>query len=392
MNVGSLTWDVARAGGLLAYALLAASVAMGLVLSLGWRSPRWTRFVTTEVHRFVTLLSLVFVVIHGTAIALDPFIKMGVPDVLVPFLGPYRPAWVALGIIAAYLALAVYLSERVRGRVGYAWWRRFHALAFVAFAMALMHGIATGSDTRTPWALALYGGSLFLVGFLLILRLFPEEPKRSRPVAAGLAIMAVAGAIGFSLVGPLQPGWSARAGGATATGATSSSGAASATGGDPGAGRARDHGVEPAALRRHAHPARDGTPGPGPDDGRFGCLPRPARGPQRQHLVRPGRPQHGHGPGLPGRRRRRRQRHDRCDVLDVRRRQLVAARRRHAGQRRRDQRDARGHAGHRRTSAGGRTGLGHLLGLARPAAPARPDAAGATGRRTRRPGAAARGR
>jgi hypothetical protein len=235
MNVGSLTWDVARAGGLLAYALLAASVAMGLVLSLGWRSPRWTRFVTTEVHRFVTLLSLVFVVIHGTAIALDPFIKMGVPDVLVPFLGPYRPAWVALGIIAAYLALAVYLSERVRGRVGYAWWRRFHALAFVAFAMALMHGIATGSDTRTPWALALYGGSLFLVGFLLILRLFPEEPKRSRPVAAGLAIMAVAGAIGFSLVGPLQPGWNARAGGATATGATSSSDAASATGGGPAA-------------------------------------------------------------------------------------------------------------------------------------------------------------
>ena len=133
MNIGSLTWDVARSGGMVAYALLTASVAIGLALSLRWRSPRWTRFVTNEVHRFVTLLSLVFVVVHGVAIAIDPFIKMSVPDVLVPFLTSYRPAWVALGIIAAYLALAIYLSERIRGRIGYAWWRRFHVLAFVAF-------------------------------------------------------------------------------------------------------------------------------------------------------------------------------------------------------------------------------------------------------------------
>jgi hypothetical protein len=207
MSVGSLTWDVARTGGLVAFALVTASVAMGLALSLGWRSPRWTRFVTNEVHRFVTLLSLVFIVVHGTAIAIDPFIKMSVPDVLVPFLGPYRPVWVALGIIAAYLAVAVYLSERIRSRVGYTWWRRFHALAFVVFVMALVHGIATGSDTRTPWALALYGSSLFLVGFLLILRLFPDPPRRSRPVAAGLAIAVVAVVVGFTFVGPLKSGW-----------------------------------------------------------------------------------------------------------------------------------------------------------------------------------------
>jgi DMSO/TMAO reductase YedYZ heme-binding membrane subunit len=230
MTVGSLTWDVARSGGLVAYALLTASVAMGLALSLGWRSPRWTRFVTNEVHRFVTLLALVFVAIHGIAIAVDPFIKMSVPDVLVPFLGSYRPVWVALGIVAAYLAVAVYLSERIRSRIGYAWWRRFHGFAFVAFALALVHGVATGSDTRTIWALALYAGSILLVGILLILRLFPEPPGRTRPVAASLAIIVAAGVVGFALVGPLQPGWSARAGGAIPAGV-----AAGATGSDGGA-------------------------------------------------------------------------------------------------------------------------------------------------------------
>ena len=201
---------------------------MGLVLSLGWRSPRWTRFVTNEVHRFVTLLSLVFIVVHGVAIAVDPFIKMSVPDVLVPFLGSYRPVWVALGIIAAYLALAIYLSERIRTRIGYGWWRRFHALAFAVFAMALVHGIATGSDTRTAWGLALYGGSLLLVGFLLVLRLFPDPPGRTRPVMAGVAVAAVAVVVGFTLIGPLQPGWSTRAGGKVPAGAAAANGTGAA--------------------------------------------------------------------------------------------------------------------------------------------------------------------
>lgn len=229
MNVGSLTWDVVRTGGLVGFALLTASVAVGLALSLGWRSPRWTRFVTTEVHRFVTLLALVFIAIHGIAIAVDPFIKMSVPAVLVPFLSSYRPAWVALGIIAGYLALAVYLSERIRSRIGYAWWRRFHTLAFGAFVLALVHGIATGSDTRTIWALALYGGSLLLVGVLLVLRLLPEPPGRTRPLAAGVAITAVFGVVAFALIGPLRPGWSVRAGG-TIPGAASASSTASGDG------------------------------------------------------------------------------------------------------------------------------------------------------------------
>ena len=223
-DLGAVTWSVARTGGFLAYLLLTASVALGLALSLGWRSPRWTRFVTNEVHRFVTLLALVFVAIHGLSIAVDPFIKMSVPDLLVPFMTSYRPAWVALGIVAGYLALAIYLSERIRSRIGYVWWRRFHALAFVAFAAALVHGIATGSDTRTLWGLAIYGGSLLLVGILLMLRLLPEPPGRPRPIVAGVAVTAVFAVVAFALVGPLQPGWSARAGG-TVPGVTSTASA-----------------------------------------------------------------------------------------------------------------------------------------------------------------------
>jgi len=220
---GAVTWDLARAAGLVAYVFLTASVALGIALSLGWRTARWNRFVTNEVHRFVTLLALLFLVLHGVAIVVDPFIKMSVSDVLVPFTTTYRPLWVGLGILGGYLVAAVYFSERVRSRIGYAWWRRFHGLAFAAFVMTLLHGIATGSDTRAPWALALYGGSALLVAVLLGLRLMPAPPARRRPVIAVIAASVLVAVVSFTVSQPLQAGWSTRAGGTIPAGVQAAS-------------------------------------------------------------------------------------------------------------------------------------------------------------------------
>ncbi|MFN8620831.1 MAG: ferric reductase-like transmembrane domain-containing protein [Chloroflexota bacterium] len=182
----SLTWQVARTSGFVAIGLLTASVAMGLVLSLKWKSTRYPRFVTTEVHRFITLLSLVFIAVHGVAIAVDPWIGMTPLEVLLPMLSHYRPTWVAFGIVAGYLALAVYLSERIRGRIGYQRWHQLHLLAFVVWAASIVHGLGAGSDSRSPWALAIYAGSALLVGGLLLLRLrpAPARPTPARPSPA----------------------------------------------------------------------------------------------------------------------------------------------------------------------------------------------------------------
>ena len=209
MIPSTLTWEVARAGGFMAYGLLTASVAIGLIVSLKWRSPRWTRFITTELHRFVTLLALVFTAIHTLMVAIDPFIRFSPAEVLVPLVSHYRPLWIALGIVASYLLIAVYLSERVRPYIGYAWWRRFHEISFAIFGLALVHGIATGSDVRTPWAIAIYAGSVVLVGALVLVRAFPPTEERAHPIPAAIAMVAAL-AIGlWAWLGPLQPGWNA---------------------------------------------------------------------------------------------------------------------------------------------------------------------------------------
>jgi len=210
----TLTWDIARVGGFTAYGLTLASVVIGLVLSMKVKSPRFPRFVTNELHRFVTLLAVVFMVVHGIAVALDPFIKLGPIELLVPFASHYRPVWMALGITGGYLLLAVYLSERIRSRIGYNWWRRLHTLAFVVYLVATIHGLGTGTDSRTPWAIALYAGGALAVGGLLVYRLWPTGAVgRLRPAVLVGSAIAVVAVSAWAWRGPLAPGWAAAAGG-----------------------------------------------------------------------------------------------------------------------------------------------------------------------------------
>ena len=207
----SITWDIARTGGFLAYILLTLSVAIGLALTLHWQTPRWPRIINNELHNFVTLLSLIFIVVHVLAVWIDPFTSFGLNEVLIPFISHYRPIWMALGIIALYLGIAIGISTLLRPYIGYKWWRNLHVLTLVIFALVLVHGLATGSDTRTWWGITIYGGSILLVGSLLWQRLYYPANKQSRshPVLASSVVVAGVVCVVWMLLGPLQPGWNA---------------------------------------------------------------------------------------------------------------------------------------------------------------------------------------
>jgi len=206
----AVVWDVARAGGLAAYLLLTLSVALGLTLSLRWQRPRWPRLITNEMHSFVTLLTLVFVCVHVTAVWVDPFTRFGWRDVFIPLASSYRPLWLALGIVGLYLLLAVWISTQVRARIGYAWWRRLHTLAFAVYLLTTVHGLGTGTDTRQAWALGLYAGNVALVGVLLVKRLLTPAGARGRahPRLAALTVVVVLGSIAWVATGPAHAGWS----------------------------------------------------------------------------------------------------------------------------------------------------------------------------------------
>jgi predicted ferric reductase len=210
MNWQNVTWIVARTGGFMAYVLLTLAVALGLALSTQLQSPsRWPRLINNEMHNFVTLLATVFTVIHILAVWIDPFTKFGLNEILLPLVSHYRPVWMALGIIALYLGIAIGISTWIRPAIGYAWWRRLHILTLLIFALVSVHGIATGSDTQTWWSIYLYIICIALVGGLLLRRLlFPATARgRAHPLLAAATILLLLVGILWAILGPLQPGW-----------------------------------------------------------------------------------------------------------------------------------------------------------------------------------------
>ncbi len=176
-----VTWNVARAGGFTSYILLTLAVAAGLALSLQIQSPsKWPRLLNNELHNFLTLLSSIFIVVHVAAVWVDPFTRFGWNEIFIPFVSTYRTAWMALGIVALYLGIAIGISTWLRPLIGYKWWRRLHVVTLGIYVLATLHGIGTGSDTQTWWGLAIYIASIALVGPLLFRRIFASKNKKKQ--------------------------------------------------------------------------------------------------------------------------------------------------------------------------------------------------------------------
>lgn len=171
----TVTWAVARAGGLTAYVLLTAAVVMGLALSLRWQSARWPRLINNEWHNYLTLLSLIFVGVHVLAVWVDPFTHFGLTEIWIPLASTYRPQWLAFGIVGLYLGLAIGISTWLRPIIGYQLWRHLHVLTLVLYALVTVHGIGTGSDTSSWWALGIYIVSIGIVGTLVVVRLLGTD-------------------------------------------------------------------------------------------------------------------------------------------------------------------------------------------------------------------------
>lgn len=180
----TVVWYAARAGGILAYLLLTASVCLGLLMSGKARLKQWPRFALEDVHRFLGILAGIFIAIHGGALLLDSFVPFSLSQLLVPGTSSYRPLAVGLGVVAAELLVALALANRYRKRIGHRVWRRLHMLNLAVWAFALLHGLTAGTDASTLWALVLYAGTAWLVLALLIHRVSlgwesVQTPERS---------------------------------------------------------------------------------------------------------------------------------------------------------------------------------------------------------------------
>lgn len=182
MKTDPTFWIAARASGLAAYGLLTCSVVAGLVLKSRPFGTRLKPATVTDLHRFLALLGLGGIAIHGVALVLDTAMPLRWTALLVPGRAPYRPLWTGAGVVAAEAMVLVYLSFGLRKRIGVRNWRRLHWTTYTIFAAATLHGLLAGSDSNHPWALDLYVGSVGLVITATVWRALvpPSRPERKR--------------------------------------------------------------------------------------------------------------------------------------------------------------------------------------------------------------------
>jgi hypothetical protein len=142
-----LWWYVARAGGLVAWWLVAASVFWGLLLSTKVLQrkppPAWL----LDLHRFLGGLSIVFTAVHMVALIADSYVPFTPTDLLVPMAADWRPGPLAWGVVSLYLMVSVQLTSLFMRRIPRAWWRRIHATSFILFIASTVHALTAGSDS-----------------------------------------------------------------------------------------------------------------------------------------------------------------------------------------------------------------------------------------------------
>ena len=175
----NLTWYVARASGMVAWAVLAASVVWGLLMSSRlvrqWIKNSWL----LDLHRWLAGLACVFTGLHVVAIMSDTYVHFGLASVLVPLASHWHPLAVAYGVASLYLLAAVEITSLLRRRIGNRLWRALHFLSFPLFLSATAHGLSAGTDARIP--MVTLGAVLVTaaVATLTVLRAQAAAPQRT---------------------------------------------------------------------------------------------------------------------------------------------------------------------------------------------------------------------
>lgn len=179
-----LAWYAARAGGIVAWALLSAAVIWGLLLSTrlfhGRRpTPRWL----LDLHRFLGGLAVTFTAVHIGGLVGDNYLHVGAADLLLPFASSWRPAAVALGVVGLWLLVAVEATSLLMRRLPRRLWHAVHMSSYVLFWTATLHGLLAGTDTHNIVYMTATSSVVTLVLFLTLVRAL-ASPRRTRTSGA----------------------------------------------------------------------------------------------------------------------------------------------------------------------------------------------------------------
>jgi methionine sulfoxide reductase heme-binding subunit len=166
-----LLWSIARASAFVAFGAYTGVVVWGILVAGRAFRPAAP---AVAFHRLLGSVGMVAIAAHVFALLLDSYAHVTVGSLF--GLGPSLS--VTLGALAFWLAIGLPLSFRLRQAkfISYRVWRKIHWAGYATWFLMLLHGFFNGTDTGSPYAAAVYAGSVALVGTAVLWRHFDDEP------------------------------------------------------------------------------------------------------------------------------------------------------------------------------------------------------------------------
>ena len=152
----SWPWYITRAAGFVAAFALVILILSGVGLITGYTFRILEPLTAWATHKAIAMVFGVAVIVHITALLFDKYVPFTIATALVPFASNYRNVtiaghhlgslYVALGIFALYILLAIIISSLLWiDKKPYAW-KAIHFLAYLVMIFVFFHALYLGTD------------------------------------------------------------------------------------------------------------------------------------------------------------------------------------------------------------------------------------------------------
>lgn len=184
MSNPQIWWYVTRASAMISWIALVISVLWGIFLSTRifrkFDNPAWL----LDLHRWLSGIAVTMAALHMFSLYVDDYAHFSIEDLFIPFHSQYTkvaalgPIPVALGVICAYLMIAVQSTSLIMKILPRKFWKAIHYLSYVVVLLISFHAGWTGTDTRAIIYRVVAIGLIMLTTVALIVRiLFPKSEK-----------------------------------------------------------------------------------------------------------------------------------------------------------------------------------------------------------------------
>ena len=170
MTADQFLWVLARVAGLSSYATLAIALVTGIALRTGVLDWMGSNRAVRGLHEYSTVLWIPLAGLHLVSLVLDSTARIGLLDVVVPFHASYGTVAIGLGALSVDVLGAVTVTSLLKRRIDKQAWLWIHRTSYVAFALAFLHAVLSGTDFSDPAVSAITWGTAAALLTLTIAR------------------------------------------------------------------------------------------------------------------------------------------------------------------------------------------------------------------------------